>query len=73
MPEQVPVDDSQFIILKRVGGVPVMGGCKLCEFKFFTQPTLLKDAVGAERYLRQKFFEHKCSALRHDWDRRSQF
>jgi len=54
-------DDSQFVILKRFGGVPVMAGCKLCEFKFFTLPTLLKDAVNAGEYLRLKFSEHKCS------------
>jgi len=73
MREPVPVDDSQFVILKRVGRIPVMGGCKLCEYKFFTLPTLLKDAVGAERYLKQKFGEHKCLSLRDDWERRFEF
>ena len=63
----MPVDDSQFVILKRVRGVPVMAGCKLCNLKFFTLPELLKDAFSAEIYLKQKFGEHKCSSLLEKW------
>ena len=70
MRELTPFDDSQFVILKRVRGVPVMAGCKLCEYKFFALSTLLTDAVRAKNYLRQKFMEHKCSSRNDDWERR---
>ena len=58
----MPNDDSQFVILKRLGTVPVMGGCADCGRKFFTPPHLLKDAVGAGNYLRRKFDAHECSS-----------
>ena len=56
----MPDDGSQFVILKKLGTVPSMGGCALCGRKFFTPPELLKDAVAAENYLRRKFDSHEC-------------
>jgi hypothetical protein len=44
----MPADGSQFVILKTLGTVPLMGGCAVCGCKFFTPPVLLKDAVAAE-------------------------
>jgi hypothetical protein len=58
----MPADGLQFVILKRLGTVPVMGGCAVCGRKFFTPPQLLKDAVGAGNYLRRKFDRHECSS-----------
>jgi len=56
----LPADGQQFIILKRVGTVPLMGGCTACGLKFFTPSQLLGDAAGAEHYLRDKFHYHEC-------------
>jgi hypothetical protein len=58
----MPADGSQFVILKRLGTVPLMAGCAECGRKFFTPPELLKDAVGAGNYLRRKFDSHDCSS-----------
>lgn len=64
-----PVDDSQFIIFKRDGAIPVMAGCKACERKFFTPSNFSMDVIEAEVYLRHKFQEHKCSSLRDGGER----
>jgi hypothetical protein len=47
----MPPDGSEFFIFKRLGPVPLMGGCTVCGRKFFTPMALLKDPVGAEKYL----------------------
>jgi hypothetical protein len=60
MREWRPVDRQQFVILKNLGTVPKMAGCTVCGRKFFTPSNLLKDDVGAERYLREKVDFHGC-------------
>ena len=67
--ELMPVGGSQFVILKKLGTVPLMAGCTVCGRKFFTPLSLLKDAVGAEVHLRGKFDAHKCLSRRDDWER----
>lgn len=71
--ELMPIDGSQFVILKKLSAVPSMGGCTVCGRKFFTPSNLLKDAVGAGKYLRIKFDSHHCSSRRDDWERIFQF
>ena len=68
----MPVDDSEFIILKRLGVVPVMAGCKACKRKFFTPSNFSMDAIESGAYLRRKFDEHVCPSQRDVWEKRFQ-
>jgi hypothetical protein len=52
--------DRRFVILRYEGKVPVLASCAKCTRKFFTPPTLARDAVGANEYLGQKFDVHVC-------------
>jgi hypothetical protein len=54
-------NDRRFIILRYEDRVPVLASCAQCERKFFTPPTLARNAVGAEEYLGQKFDVHQCN------------
>jgi len=49
-----------FVILKKIDGVAIIGGCTRCGRKFFTPSTLFQDPSGAEDYLRGKFSDHEC-------------
>jgi hypothetical protein len=69
MRELMPLDGSKFVIRNRLGTVPLMGGCTVCERKFFAPLKLLKDAVGAEKYLRAKSDSHECRSRRHGWEK----
>ena len=61
-PIRIPAwhNDLRFVILRYEGKVPVLASCEKCQRKFFTPPTLARDAVGAEEYLGQKFEVHVC-------------
>jgi len=58
--KQIPADWRAFVILKKIRGVAIMGGCAACGCKFFTPLTLFQDAFSAEDYLRGKFSDHDC-------------
>ena len=58
--KQIPADWRAFVILKKIRGVAIMGGCAICGRKFFTPLALFQDAVRAEDYLRGKFSDHEC-------------
>jgi hypothetical protein len=53
--------DSRFVIVRYEDKVPAMASCIKCERKFFTPASLARDAVGAEKYLGQKFDAHQCN------------
>jgi hypothetical protein len=61
-PIRIPAwhNDLRFVILRYEGKVPVLASCEKCQRKFFTPPSLARDAVGAEEYLGQKFEVHVC-------------
>jgi hypothetical protein len=40
--------DRRFVVLRYEGKVPALASCATCERKFFTPPTLARDAVRAE-------------------------
>jgi len=61
--KQIPADWRAFVILKKLRGVAIMGGCSACGRKFFTPSTLFHDPSGAEDYLRGKFSDHDCHVL----------
>jgi hypothetical protein len=52
--------EREFVILRYVGKVPAMASCAKCQRKFFTPAPFANDAVGADRYLTQKFDLHRC-------------
>jgi hypothetical protein len=62
-PMRIPAwrNDRRFVILRYERRVPVLASCAQCERKFFTPPTLARDAGGAEEYLGQKFEVHQCN------------
>jgi hypothetical protein len=59
-PNPMQTDWRSFLILKKIRGVAIMGGCVTCGRKFFTPSTLFQDSSRAEDYLRRKFGEHDC-------------
>ena len=59
-PEAIYTDGQQLVILRKHGGVAMMGGCTRCGRKFFTPSRLCHDAFGTAEYLRQKFDVHDC-------------
>jgi hypothetical protein len=59
--------ERRFVILRYVGTVPAMASCAKCDRKFSTPTTILRDAIGAERYLAHKFDLHQCPEERTRW------
>jgi hypothetical protein len=48
-------------IIQRFGNqVPAMASCTNCQYKFLTPSTLQRDPEAAGKYLREKFYFHKC-------------
>jgi hypothetical protein len=54
------ITERTFIILRYKYKVPAMASCAKCQQKFFTPHSYDNDLLGAERYLRHKFEEHRC-------------
>ena len=52
--------ERSLIILKYVNKVPSFASCSKCLHKFFTPPCHRFDPTGAQDYLEQKFWSHKC-------------
>ena len=61
--KQVHIAWGAFVLLRKIGGVAIMGGCARCGRKFFTPSTLFQDSFGAEEYLKGKFSAHDCPPL----------
>jgi hypothetical protein len=55
--------ERHLIILKYVNQVPSFASCSNCQQKFFA-PSGDSDRTGAQVYLEEKFFFHKCSVAR---------
>lgn len=60
----MPSSQRSFVILRYDGKVPAMSSCAKCGRKFFTPATFANDAVGAAKYLGQKFDLHVCAKNR---------
>jgi len=60
MENVIPFQDREFVVLRSAGKVPMMAGCVRCGRKFFTPPTIKRDAHGAQAYLEEKFARHAC-------------
>jgi len=52
--------ERRFVIVRHEGQVPMMALCAKCALKFFTPPTLARDAIGAERCMYHKYHLHRC-------------
>ena len=51
--------ERHLVILKYVNQVPSFASCSNCQQKFFA-PSGGSDRMGAQGYLEEKFFFHKC-------------
>ena len=60
------MQENDFIILRYEGKASAMAACTECQRKFFTPDSYYGDAIGAEKYLFNKFHEHRCEKERSD-------